>query len=124
MAAPADQARPRRRVPAAVALARVGAEMERLTARLARVEEAIGRIVNDAGAASAALVNDLQEIDLARQESAALAQLLGALAAALPDAAPVDLARAVRALPLGDLAERLAGRGRRAARAPETVLFD
>lgn len=127
MAPCVDQAPPRGRVPAAVALARVGAEIERLTARLARVEEAIGRVLGDAGAASAELVIDLQEIDLARQESAALAHVLAALAAALPEGARVDLARAASDVPLADLADRLAGGAPRAPRArarADAVLFE
>lgn len=112
------------RTPAHVALARVCAELTRLTERLLRVEEAIGRVLDDAGAASAELVVDLQEIDIARQEAAALAHVIARLAECLPASSNVDLERATRAVALGDLAARLVHGARFSVARSDAVLFE
>ena len=109
---------------AAIALERIGAELGRLAQRLARVEVAIGRVVHDAGAASAELVVDLQEVDLARQEAEALAQVVLGVSRALPRAARVNLDDATAGLKLADLAARLEGAARAQPQACEAVLFE
>ena len=109
---------------AVVALDRIGAELTRLTERLARVEAAIGRVVGDAGPATAELILDLQEIDLARQEAEALCMVLANVADALPSVAPIDINRALDGLTLGSLAERLSGSAIQVSRPVDIVLFD
>lgn len=109
---------------AVIALERIGSELTGLSERLARVEAAIGRVVGEAGAASAELVLDLQEIDLARQEAEALVLVLACVARALPEGARVDLDRATASLTLSDLARRLAQGAHAQSRSCEMVLFE
>ena len=116
--------RARAPTPAAIALERIGAELGRLTQRLARIEEAIGRVVDDAGPASAELVVDLQEIDLARQEAEALAHVVACVSRSLSRAARVDLEDATAGLTLADLAARLSGCARAQPQACDAVLFE
>ena len=105
------------------ALARA-AEAMRLTAvRLSRVENAVGQVLLQSGAASESHFAELQELDLSTQELAALAEFIDQLARRTPRAVAVDLASAARPLLLADLAAFLTGRAATASR-PREEDFD
>lgn len=106
------------------ALARIGAEMRRVSLRLGRVEEALGPILDELGSHRLEALADLQEIDMARQETEALAQVMARLAAAAPPQFDLDLADAARALPLAALTLRLTHGERDEGEDADDPLFD
>lgn len=106
------------------ALARIGAEVRRVSLRLGRVEEALGPILDELGSHRLEALADLQEIDMARQETEALAEVLARLAAAAPPELALDLADASRALPLAALTLRLTYGEREEGEGGDDPLFD
>jgi hypothetical protein len=91
-------------------LGRVTAELRRIEGRLSNLEQAIGEIVLEARSPRSPRFHDLQDIDLARQEVAGIAEFLDNLVLGVRAEWQVDSHSASRSLGLEGLAAAL-GRG-------------
>lgn len=102
------------------ALEGVAHELGQLQARLLRIQD-VCHAPDAGGALTAAAIRELQGLDLASQQVGVLSMFVRSVIEALPYDPAMDLTAVLRALPLHDLAERLAARS---AGAPVPVQDD
>ncbi len=112
------------RLPLRDATQRASSELETLFVRLERLEHALDSVVlKSSGGLSSQTIGMLQELDMLRQSIGALADYLGQISLKTDCAGMVDLSEALNAVPLRDMATRLGGQSRTAARAGHAELF-
>ncbi len=91
-------------------LRRVTDELRKVTRRLERVDDAVGRLVFDSASRNGAHLRDLQDLDRAKQEVACIAGFLERLARDMPTEWVADSNTASLLVDLHDLASSLARR--------------
>ena len=91
-------------------LRRVTDELRKVSQRLEKVDEAVGRMVFDSASAGGAQFHDLQDLDRAQQEVAAIAGFLERLARDMPSEWVADSRTASLTIDLHELAVSLARR--------------
>jgi hypothetical protein len=91
-------------------LRRVTDELRKVTARLERVDDAVGRLVFEAASPMALQLHDLQDLDRAKQEVAGIAGFLERLAHDMPAEWVADSKTASLLIDLQELASSLARR--------------
>jgi hypothetical protein len=89
-------------------LRRVTDELRKVTARLERVDDAVGRLVFDSASRNGAHLRDLQDLDRAKQEVAGIAGFLERLAHDMPAEWVADSKTASLLIDLQELASSLA----------------
>jgi hypothetical protein len=89
-------------------LRRVTEELRKVTRRLERVDNAVGRLVFDAASPRGAHFHDLQDLDRAKQEVAGIAGFLERLARDMPAEWVADSNTASLLIDLQELASSLA----------------
>ncbi len=91
-------------------LRRVTDELRKVTRRLERVDNAVGRLVFDAASPKGPHFHDLQDLDRAKQEVAGIASFLERLARDMPAEWVADSNTATLLIDLHELAASLAKR--------------
>jgi hypothetical protein len=85
-------------------------ELRKVTQRLERVDDAVGRLVFEAASPRSGHFKDLQDLDRARQEVAGIAHFLERLASDMPAEWVADSKNASLLIDLQELATSLARR--------------
>lgn len=112
------------RLPLSVATRRASDELEGLHARLERLEHGLDAvIVQSTQPFDTKSIGMLQELDMLRQSIGALADYLDQISAETDARGMVDVSQALDAVPLRDMAVRLAGRARSSVNNGHTELF-
>jgi len=94
--------------PIGATLRRVTEELRKVAQRLARVDDAVGRLVFESASPNGAYFRDLQDLDRARQEIAGIARFLERLASDMPGDWLADSKSASLFIDLHELASSLA----------------
>jgi hypothetical protein len=111
-------------LPLKIATQRASMELESLHARLERLEHGLDMVFSQSVAAlETESISMLQELDMLRQSVGALAEYLDQISEQTGEDGVVNLAMALHAMPLRDMATRLGGRQKLAPRAGQAELF-
>jgi hypothetical protein len=94
--------------PIGATLQRVTEELHRVTHRLEKVDDAVGRLVFESASPARSYFHDLQDLDRARQEIAGIASFLERLAREMPEEWLADSKSASLLIDLQELASSLA----------------
>lgn len=95
--------------PIGAALGRAGAELEAVVQMIIDLEDVVGHAISTASSTRELRIEELQQLDRARQKIEGAAEFLNALNQMLPDQWRIDASHAARAVAMTDLAHRLAG---------------
>ncbi len=95
--------------PIAAALARTGAELDAVVRMIIDLEDVVGHAISSARSTRELQIEELQQLDRARQKIEGAAEFLNTLTQLLPEEWLVDAAKAARSVAMSELAQRLAG---------------
>lgn len=112
------------RLPLKVAATRVAAELEGLHARLERLEFGLESVfAHTTAGLEGKTIGMIQEMDMLRQSLGALADYIDHVAGTTDGSGLVDATAAINAVPLRDMAARLAGQDAAEAQTGHAELF-
>ena len=95
--------------PVALAIARVGSELDAIVAMINGLEDVVGHAITSAKSTKELQIEELQQLDRVRQKIEGAAGFLTALTEKLPHDWLVDAHHAARGVQMSDLARRLGG---------------
>lgn len=95
--------------PIGEALARAGFELDAVVQMIIDLEDVVGHAISSANSTRELQIEELQQLDRARQKIEGAAEFLHALQQMLPEQWQIDASHAARSVAMTDLAHRLAG---------------
>ncbi len=110
--------------PIAAALARTGAELDAVVRMIIDLEDVVGHAISSARSTRELQIEELQQLDRARQKIEGAAEFLNTLTQLLPEEWLVDAAKAARSVAMSELAQRLAGNAVCHAPPPEPEVYE
>ncbi|MGO9740911.1 MAG: hypothetical protein ACLPN5_05250 [Roseiarcus sp.] len=110
--------------PIAAALARTGAELDAVVRMIIDLEDVVGHAISSARSTREVQIEELQQLDRARQKIEGAAEFLNTLTQLLPEEWLVDAAKAARSVAMSELAQRLAGNAVCHAPTPEPEVYE